>query len=382
MITQIQDNTKYMIIRKIEIVNFKNIETAELEFSHKLNCVVGLNGQGKTNLLDAIYFLSLTKSALGTPDSIVKGQTNDFFMITASYQDENLTKNETIHCSYKTGNGKIVKRNGKEYPKLSEHIGLVPVVMAAPNDNYIISEAAEIRRKFINAMLAQIDGNYLNLVVKYNLLIANRNKLLKNPTANSDEIIEVLDMQIAPIAHKIHLARQEKIEKLRPIMQEIYGGISGQKETIKIEYISELTNDSLENLLQQNLPKDKILGHTSVGIHRDDIKLIINNHSIKRYGSQGQQKSLTLALKLAQAKLIFQEKQIKPILLLDDICDKLDPDRVKALLKVVCNEDFGQIFISDTCGKRIKDVAKQIGEDCKFFEAQNGNFKHKKSLTK
>ena len=363
-----------MIIKKIEIINFKNIETAELDFSAKLNCVVGDNGQGKTNLLDAIYYLSLTKSSLGTPDSIVKGAFHDFFMVTASYQNYDLTKNETIHCSYKSGAGKMVKRNGKEYPRLSEHIGLVPVVIASPNDNYLISDAAEARRKHINALLSQLDDNYLNVVVKYNALLANRNKLLKTPTQSSDEIIEVIDMQLVPLAQQIHAVRLANINKLLPIMQEIYDKISDGKDKIKIEYQSELTKTPLEILLKENLEKDKILGHTSVGVHRDDMKLIIDGHSVKRYGSQGQQKSLTLALKLAQAKLIYAEKNVKPILLLDDICDKLDQQRVTALINVVCDDDFGQIFLSDSSGKRIKEIIKQIGSDYKIFTTENGCF--------
>lgn len=367
---------RHMIIKKIEIINFKNIETAELEFSEKLNCVVGDNGQGKTNLLDAIYYLSLTKSSLGTPDSIVKGGTHDFFMVTASYQNNELTKNETIHCSYKSGGGKIVKRNGKEYPRLSEHIGLIPVVIASPNDNYLISDAAETRRKHINALLAQLDKNYLNVVVKYNALLANRNKLLKMPTESADEIIEIIDMQLVPLAQQIHSIRQTNIEKLLPLMQEIYEKISEGKEKIKIEYQSELNKTSLEILLKENLAKDKILGHTSVGVHRDDMKLIIDGHSVKRYGSQGQQKSLTLALKLAQAKLIYTEKNVKPILLLDDLCDKLDPQRVNALINVVCDDDFGQIFLSDSNAKRIKEIIKQIGSDYKIFTAEKGCFVH------
>jgi len=363
-----------MIIKKIEIINFKNIESAELDFSEKLNCVVGDNGQGKTNLLDAIYYLSLTKSSLGTPDSIVKGEFNDFFMVTASYQNSEHSKNETIHCSYKSGVGKIVKRNGKEYPRLSEHIGLIPVVISSPTDNYLISDAAEARRKHINALLAQLDKNYLNVVVKYNALLANRNKLLKMPTESSDEIIEIIDMQLAPLAQQIHAIRQANIEKLLPVMQEIYEKISNGKEKIKIEYQSELNKTPLEILLKESLSRDKILGHTSVGVHRDDIKFMIDGHSVKRYGSQGQQKSLTIALKLAQAKLIYTEKNVKPILLLDDFCDKLDPQRVKALIRVVCDDDFGQIFLSDSNEKRIKEIIKQISSDYKIFTTENGCF--------
>lgn len=359
-----------MYIEAIEIIDFKNIEQARLKFSSKLNCVLGCNGSGKTNLLDAIYYLSMTKSAIGSTDSQCVRKGSDFFLVDASYKIEK--RREQIVCSFKSGSTKSIKRNTKEYQRISEHIGLIPIIVSSPSDTSLISESGDERRRHLNAFLSQIANGYVENAVKYNQLIANRNKILKNPSGFR-EVLEVIDMQIDQIGNAIFDIRKLYIEKLAPIVEELYETISGGKETIAISYKSDLFEGTMAELLAKSREKDFVMGFTTVGLQRDDIKMTISDVPIRRFGSQGQQKSLLLALKLAEALLIANEKNIKPILLLDDIFDRLDPYRVENLLELVDQNRFGQIFITDCDTDKVVSILSKLKRNKCVFEVDNGS---------
>lgn len=360
-----------MVIEKINILNFKNLQTVELTFSPQMNCMIGANGSGKTNLLDSIYYLSLTKSAFGLSDNQCIRHGEDFFMLSAHYYS--VDSRESIVCSFKSRSVKSVKRNGKEYPRTSEHIGLIPVVLSSPSDTTLISESGEERRRYLNSFLSQTSLGYLNLMIKYNSLLASRNKVLKNHGAMGD-LMEVLDIQIAEIGTQIFVARNEHITMLSPLAQALYEQISGGRETVGVSYKSDLATTSMIDLLLQSSDRDRIMGHTTVGIHRDDLLLSIEGLPIRKFGSQGQQKSLLLALKLAQAQLQYNNHGTRPILLLDDVFDKLDAERVANLLRVVSDEKFGQIFITDSNKSRLEPILHSLDCNWSLFSVDGGEF--------
>ncbi len=360
-----------MVLEKLEIINFKNIHSAEFSFASGINSFVGANGSGKTNLLDAIYFLSITKSAQGLTDSQAVNHDADFFMLQGQYGAEN--RHESVVCSFKKRAGKTLKRNGKEYGRMSEHIGLIPVIFSSPSDTTLINEASDQRRRFLNASLSQIDSNYLMLLVRYNHFLAERNKLLKMGRS-SGELLEVIDMQMVDIAHKIHSIRREFIEELAPIAQQLYAAISGGREEVMVAYKSALDNGDYATLLQESLQRDQILGHTSVGIHRDDMPLEMEGLPIRKFGSQGQQKSMLLSLKLSLAQIIYKRKQIRPLLLLDDVFDKLDMQRVENLLAEVSRPHFGQIFITDSNKVRLEGIVSSLEGSSQLYTVDNGAF--------
>jgi len=360
-----------MILQRLALINFKNIREAELTLCGKLNCFVGDNGTGKTNLIDAVHYLSMCKSAFNLTDGQSVNHDADFFLLDGYYTvGEN---REEITCGFKKGNGKVLKRNGKEYEKLSEHIGLLPVVLVSPSDTSLIHESGEDRRKFLNTLLSQLDKGYLHALIKYNRILAERNKLLKQAFGgNSAEILEVLDMQLADAGNRIHAKRRELIEKLSPIVEKYYAVLSGDREQVQISYKSELNDTPFEELLKSAAEKDCIMQHTTVGIHRDDIRMKIGGYPLRKYGSQGQQKSFLVALKLAQFEVIEQHCRYKPILLLDDIFDKLDMERVERLIRLVSNERFGQIFITDSNKVRLDGILKSLEQDFRVFTVHEG----------
>lgn len=358
-----------MYLENIEILGFKNIEQSTLSFNEKLNCVLGKNGSGKTNLLDAIYYLSLTKSSIGSTDGQCIRKGNDFFMLSATYKVSR--RKENLVFSFKGGGSKAVKRNGKEYGRLSEHIGLIPVIMSSPNDTALITESGDERRRHLNAFLSQVVPGYVELALKYNQLIASRNRILKNPYGFS-EVLEVLDLQIDSVASKIYEHRNCYIEKLAPIVEELYHKISGGSESVAMSYKSDLHEFGMEDLLKNSREKDFVMGFTTVGIHRDDIKMTIEGMPIRRFGSQGQQKSMLLALKLAEALLIHSDKGVKPILLLDDVFDRLDPFRVENLLDLVDQSRFGQIFLTDCDNQKVVSILSKLKRKRDIFEVVNG----------
>lgn len=359
-----------MYLEHLSLLNFKNITTAELDFSASLNCFVGSNGAGKTNILDAVHYLSLTRSSLGMSDAQCVEHGENFFMIKGHYRLPD-QRSEQISVSYKRSSGKKVMRSGKEYDRLMNHIGLIPVVMVSPSDTALISESGEERRRFFNTHLSQIDNIYMESLARYNSLLAQRNKLLKSPSGY-DEILDILSEQLSDVGAVIYDKRADFTARLSPLVSKYYSQISSDSETVRIEYRSSLAEKPLRELLTENLSKDYALGFTSVGIHRDELLLSIKDYPIRRYGSQGQQKSLLVALRLAEAKIVQQHSGKNAILLLDDVFDKLDIERVGNLIGLVSGEDFGQIFITDSNKVRLEGILGQFASEYRLFCVDGG----------
>ena len=359
-----------MYLEKLSVLNFKNIEQCELPLSPKLNCFVGDNGTGKTNLLDALYFLSMSKSALNLSDGQCVRHDADFFMLDGDYVMQP-DRREAVVCSFKRGSGKTLKRNGKEYERISEHIGLLPVVLVSPSDTALINESGDERRRFMNLFLSQIDRGYLSAMQKYNQLLAERNRILKN-SAGFEGIIEVIDMQLCECAEGVHGKRADFVERLAPVAARYYRDISGDTEQVEVTYRSELSARPMPELLKAAAERDRILGHTTCGVHRDDLAMTISGYPIRKYGSQGQQKSMLIALKLAQFDIIREQCGVKPIMLLDDVFDKLDLRRVEHLISLVAGEDFGQILITDSNKIRMEGILEKLTADYRLFDVAGG----------
>lgn len=360
-----------MYLDHLSLLNFKNIEAAELDFSASLNCFVGSNGAGKTNILDAIHILSLTRSSMAMSDNQCVTHDESFFMIKGHYllPDD---RSELISVSYKRNGGKKVMRSAKQYERLMDHIGLLPVVMVAPSDTSLISDSGDERRRFYNTHLSQTDSQYMSCLSRYNALLAERNKLLKSSSAFQD-VIDIISEQLSDLATTIYNKRKEFTEQIAPIIARYYALISSDSEQVKVEYRSSLAQGvSLYDLLQQNLVRDYALGFTSVGIHRDDVAFSISDYPVRRYGSQGQQKSLLIALRLAQAKIMHEQSGRSAILLLDDVFDKLDMSRVENLIQLVAGEDFGQIFITDSNKVRLEAIVERFASDYRLYSVSNG----------
>ena len=351
-----------MYLRKLSVISFKNIAQAEVGFIPGVNCLVGDNGAGKTNLLDAIHYLSMSKSALGMTDAQSLGHGAEFFVVEGDYgHDGQEERGEKILVSFKPQGGKKLRRGEKEYPRASEHIGLIPIVIVTPSDSVLVSDEAEQRRRFLNGFLSQTDRDYLALVVRYNHLMAERNKLLKSYTPAAGEVLEVLDMQLSAAGDAIHARRRELVERIAPLVEEFYRELSGDSERVALEYHSQVNEMPTAELLASRREKDAVMGFTTGGIHRDDLAMRIGGYPLRKYGSQGQQKSLLVALKLAEYTVLGQACGTRPILLLDDLFDKLDLQRVERLLGVVCAPGFGQVFISDCNKLRLEELLRRCG---------------------
>lgn len=366
-----------MYLKKLTAINFKSLRQVELDFDPKITCFVGNNGQGKTNLLDSIYYLSMCKSALNSADSQVVTHGEQFFMLQGLYQ--RLDCDETIHCGFKLNEGKVFKRNNKAYNKLSEHVGLLPLVSISPADAALVSDSGPERRKYMNSVIAQYDRLYLDEVIRYNHTLQQRNSLLRN-SAHSPmnfDLLDAFDEQLSTYGTSIYKKRKYFIEQLIPIFQTHYTRVSGRDEAVSLAYRSQLQNTNMPELLSKNRERDRTLQHTSVGIHRDDMVLTINGFPMKREGSQGQQKTYLIALKLAQLHFIQSVANIKPILLLDDIFDKLDIERVTKLVNLVAQDDFGQVFITDTNLERLSKILSVNNIHYKLFEVIDGQVEHK-----
>ncbi|SNR39122.1 DNA replication/repair protein RecF [Lutibacter flavus] len=358
-----------MHLQKITLVNFKNFESQTFDFENKINCFVGNNGVGKTNVLDAIYYLSFAKSYFNPVAVQNIRHHEDFFMIQGEYRIEE--KIDTVVCSLKRGNKKVLKRNGKAYEKFSDHIGYLPLVIISPADRDLIIEGSDTRRKFIDGVISQSDKSYLTTILNYNKVLAQRNSLLKYFAANRvfDAInLKVYDEQLERYGTIIFEKRTAFLNSFIPIFKKRYESISNSKETVNVEYKSQLQDKNIIQLFEQNLERDRILQYTSVGIHKDDLTFEIDGYPIKKFGSQGQQKSYLIALKLAQFDFIKSQAKVKPILLLDDIFDKLDDLRVEQLINLVNNDNFGQLFISDTHEERTEEVIKRTEQSYKIFK--------------
>ncbi len=361
------------VLEKIVISDFRNIELQELEFSPNINCISGNNGEGKTNLLDAIYYLSMTKSAFASSDKYTFRYGTEEFSISGTYRMENgLSSRFSLKMT--TKGEKKVKRDDKAYGKVSEHVGILPIVMVSPADISMVSESGEERRRFVNAVLSQMDREYMTSLQQYNRLLQQRNKMLKEMDPDRS-LLEVIDMRMSALAEPIYQARKKFVEDLKPIIAEYYKAVSGGSEQVDIEYESELSKASLEELLAVSYEKDRILKYTTAGLQRDDFAFKMNGWPIRRHGSQGQQKSFLVSLKFAQYEIMKKNYGFAPVLLLDDVFDKLDMGRISNLLEMVSGKDFGQIFITDSNKVRMSGIVDGLTQDRAYYETTAGTFR-------
>lgn len=360
--------TVTMHLKRLDLFQFKNYPEAGFDFSARLNCLTGPNGTGKTNILDAIHYLSMCKSFFNPIDmqNIMHGAHETSIMGKFMLKDAE----ENVHCSIRKQSKKKFRRNEQEYERLSDHIGLLPVVMIAPSDHELINGGSELRRKFIDTIISQTNKKYLDHLISYNRILSHRNALLKKASsANvSTEEFKVWDEQLIPLAESIFNTRKEFFNSFSELFRQIYRHIARDTEEVEIKYLSQLTSANYELLLQDALQKDLTLQYSTQGIHKDDISLEIAGRPVKRYGSQGQQKTFVIALKLAQFDFIFEATAVKPILLLDDIFDKLDDSRVSHLLDLVAGEKFGQLFVTHTNAERILQMFRPLGHDIVHHE--------------
>lgn len=365
-----------MFLRELNILNYKNIREASLHFSDKLNCFIGLNGQGKTNILDAIYYLSFTKSAYNTIDSQNITHGEELAMLQGLYSmrnaqcamhNDNDNDNEevVISCGIKRGQKKQFRRGKKDYKRLIDHIGLIPLVMVSPQDSELVSEGSDERRRFMDGVISQYNRLYLEHLTQYNALLKQRNALLKQyedtpASAVPTDLFEVIEAQLAEHATYIYKERQEFIEQFVPYFREVYATISGDKEQPALQYVSQLQNRDLTEAFGRTRARDLILGWSSQGVHKDELEMYLGEYPLKRVGSQGQQKTFLLAMKLGQALYLGQTMDNgNPILLLDDIFDKLDSERVEQIIRLTADNRFGQIFITDTDRQHLTSILRQ-----------------------
>jgi DNA replication and repair protein RecF len=362
-----------LILKNLSLLNFKNYRDANFKFSPQINCLTGNNGSGKTNVLDAIYYLSFCKSYFNAIDSQNIFHDEQFFVVEGSFENEEET--DKIYCGVKKGQKKIFKRNNKKYDKLSDHIGSYPAVIISPSDKDLVNEGSEVRRKFIDGVIAQYDKRYLEALLKYQKTLSHRNHLLKyfweNRTFDKDQI-EIWNEQIVVLGNMIYKSRKNFIQDFKPLFERIYKIVSGGAETVDLQYESQLQSDDFSNLLINAAAKDRSRQRTTVGIHKDDLIFTIKGYPMKKFGSQGQQKSFVIALKLAQFEFISNQTGKKPILLLDDIFDKIDGMRLEYLLELVSDKKFGQIFITDTDQDRIVRTFRELDVDFESYIIEQG----------
>ncbi len=356
-----------MFLQSISLYNYKNFSDAQFEMDAKINCFVGKNGVGKTNVLDAIYQLAYGKSYFNplAVQNIKHGE--DFFVIEGVFNKNE--RSETINCSLKKGQKKILKRNGKLYEKFSDHVGFIPLVIISPADADLISEGSETRRRFMDSVISQLDSLYLQLLIQYQKTLSQRNALLKYFALNRTfdaTTLSIYDAQLAELGPQIFEKRAAFIAEFIPIFNQHHQAITDSAETVQLVYESHLIQGDFLALLQEKLAADRVLQYTSVGIHKDDLAFQIEGYPIKKFGSQGQQKSFLIALKLAQFEFIKKQSGVKPILLFDDVFDKLDEIRVGKIIDMVNKDSFGQLFISDTHPERTEQVVKQTQQSYKI----------------
>ena len=360
------------VLQKIVIQDFRNIALQELSFSPNINCISGGNGEGKTNLLDAIWYLSMTKSAFATTDRYNFRYGTSAFALSGTYA---LGCGATARFSIRVTDGgqKVVRRDDKPYERISEHIGVLPIVMVSPADISMVSESGDERRRFVNAVLSQMDRRYLADIQQYNRFLLQRNKLLKAGVWDEDLLV-TFDERLAALAVPVYERRAAFCDSLVPIVQQYYAEISGGREQVGVEYRSDLQKGDLRSLLLERRERDRIFKFTTAGVQRDDFIFTMDGHPIRRCGSQGQQKSFLVALKFAQYEVMKAACGQAPMMLLDDLFDKLDMQRVANLLRLVSDRSFGQIFLSDSNKVRTESIVDSLTADRSYFQTAGGVF--------
>jgi DNA replication and repair protein RecF len=362
-----------MYIEDISIVNYKNLKDVKAGFSPRLNCLIGNNGAGKTNLLDAVYYLSFCKSFFNSIDQLNINHHENYFMISGNYR--RMDSAENITCGLQSGLKKQFKRNSKIYKKLMKHIGLLPLVMISPSDTSLILGGSDERRKFMDGVISQYNQNYLDDLLKYNRAVLQRNNLLKQFASGmpfDNELLSVWDHRLVEYGNRIHNEREKFIGKLIPVFQKYYSFISQGNEQVGLVHQSDMYENDFDSLLKESVVKDRSAQYTTTGIHKDELVFNIDKYPIKKLGSQGQNKTYLVALKLAQYEFIQEISGMKPILLLDDIFDKLDRHRVEQIVKVVSGDTFGQIFITDTNREHLDAIIKKMNTDFRIFHVDSG----------
>lgn len=360
-----------MILERLSILSYKNIDQADLSFSPKVNCFLGNNGMGKTNLLDAIYYLSFCKSHNNLIDSQNIKHDADFSLIQGYYKQDD-GKEDEFFCSLRRRQKKQFKRNKKEYEKLSDHIGCLPLVMVSPADSELITGGSDERRKFMDVVLSQFDKDYLHSLIRYNKALQQRNALLKSEIQADESLYELWEEQLAAEGWVIYSKRKAFIEEFISTFQYYYNFICQSNETVSLSYESQLADGSLQSQLKIKRERDKILGYTASGVHKDDLDMRLGDYSIKKVGSQGQNKTYVVALKLAQFDFLQKSGKITPVLLLDDIFDKLDSSRVEQIVKLVAGDNFGQIFITDTNREHLNEILEGLNSAYHLYQVQSG----------
>lgn len=361
-----------MWLKRISILNYKNLEQVEVAFSRKMNCIIGKNGMGKTNLLDAVYYLSFCKSATNAIDSQNILHDRDFFVVQGFYETDE-GEPEEVYCGLKRRQKKQFKRNKKEYSRLSDHIGLIPLVMVSPADSWLIAGGSEERRRFIDVVISQFDREYLEALIRYNKALLQRNSLLKADVEPEEELMLVWEEMMAASGETVYAKRKAFIDEFIPVFQSYYSYISQDREQVSLSYESHAAKGNLLEQLKEVRQRDRILGYSTRGIHKDDLIMQLGDFPIKREGSQGQNKTYLIALKLAQFEFLKRTgSRTTPIVLLDDIFDKLDASRVEQIVKLVVGDSFGQIFVTDTNRDHLDKILRKIEGDYKLFEVDGG----------
>ena len=362
---------RHMILKQLSILNYKNIEQADLNLSPKMNCFIGQNGMGKTNLLDAVYYLSFCKSATNPIDSQVMRHDAEFFVVQGLYETEQGDEEE-IYCGMKRRQKKTIKRNKKAYQRFSEHVGFIPLVMVSPSDNELILGGSEERRRFMDVAIAQHDREYLTQLINYEKALQQRNTLLKQEEEPDAELLGLWEEMMAQAGTLIYERRKAFIEGLTPTFQHFYGQISGEREEVSLTYLSHGDRGSLLDTIRNGRAKDRIMGYSLHGVHKDDLAMQLGGYPIKREGSQGQNKTYLIALKLAQYDFLRRSSNKTPILLLDDIFDRLDASRVEQIVKLVSGDTFGQTFITDVNRGHMDRILAAATGDYKLYTVSDG----------
>ena len=360
-----------MILKRLSILNYKNIEQADLEFSPKVNCFIGQNGMGKTNLLDAIYYLSFCKSSTNPIDSQVMRHDSEFFVVQGLYETEQGDE-EDIYCGMKRRQKKTFKRNKKAYQRFSEHVGFIPLVMVSPSDSELILGGSEERRRFMDVAISQHDKEYLAELINYDKALQQRNALLKQEEEPDAELLTLWEEMMAHSGSLIYQRRKQFIAELTPIFQSFYAQISGDKEEVSLDYLSHGDRGDLLEVIRNGRAKDRIMGYSLHGTHKDDLVMQLSGYPIKREGSQGQNKTYLIALKLAQFDFLRRSGHTTPILLLDDIFDRLDASRVEQIIRLVSGDTFGQIFITDVNRGHLDRILSAATGDYKLYGVEGG----------